>query len=159
VQHGEAGSAAINDLDSVAQMEEVRYLCTQYAPRDILNMDETGLYWKRTPDRTLVTKSHSGTKKSKDRITIVLTSNADGSEKFTAWVIGKSEKPRAFSKVNRKNLRIIYQFNKSKWITGLGLCSHNTKMLCDVSTAPPHHQLIINHAGTFGIREGTLHEV
>jgi hypothetical protein len=47
-------------------------------------MDETGLNWKRTPDRTLVTKSHSRTKKSKDRITITLTSNADSSEKFTA---------------------------------------------------------------------------
>ena len=85
-------------------MEEVRYLCTQYAPQDILNIDETGLNWKRTPDYTLITKSYSGTKKSKDYITIILTSNADSSKKFTAQVIGKSEKPRAFSKVNRKNL-------------------------------------------------------
>jgi len=65
-------------------MEEVRGLCTEYKLCDILNIDETGLNWKRTPDRTLVTKSHSGTKKSKDRITIALTSNADGSEKFLA---------------------------------------------------------------------------
>ena len=82
VQHGEAGSAATGDPDNITQMEELRLLCAKYEARNILNMDETGLNWKRTPDRTLATKSHSGTKKSKDRITVALTSNADGSEKF-----------------------------------------------------------------------------
>ena len=84
VQHGEASSAVIDNLDNIAQMEEVRRLCTQYELRDILNIDETSLNQKRTPDRTLATKSYNGTKKSKDRITVALTSNADGSEKFTA---------------------------------------------------------------------------
>jgi hypothetical protein len=84
VQHGEAGSAATDNLDNVAQIEAVRQFCKQYKLRNILNIDETGLNWKRTPDRTLVTQSYSGTKKSKDRITIALTSNADSSEKFLA---------------------------------------------------------------------------
>ena len=128
VQHGEAGSAATDDPDNIVIMEGVRRLCTQYHRRDILNMDETGLNWKRTPDRTLATKSHSGTKKSKDRITIALTSNADGSEKFTTWVIGKSENPRAFKKINRKNLRIMYRFNQSKWMTGL-ICEEYLRWL------------------------------
>jgi hypothetical protein len=119
VQHGEAGSAATDDPDNIAQMEALRQLCKEYEPCNILNMDETGLNWKRTPDRTLATKSHSGTKKSKDRITIALTSNADGSEKFLPWVIGKSENPRCFSRINRKNLRIMYRFNNTKWMTGL----------------------------------------
>jgi hypothetical protein len=132
VQHGEAGSAQTDNPDNIAQMEALRKLCKKYAPKDVLNMDETGLNWKRTPDRTLATKSQSGTKKSKDRITIALTSNADGSEKFLAWVIGKSENPRYFRKVNRKNLRIMYRFNKSKWMSGL-ICEEylrwlNTKM-------------------------------
>ena len=82
VQHGEAGSAATDDLDNIAQMERVRLLCAEYELRDVFNIDETGLNWKRTPDRTLATKSYSGTKKSKDRITITLTSNADGSKKL-----------------------------------------------------------------------------
>src|ERR1700733_9756860 len=119
VQHREASSVATDDPDNIAQMEALRQLCKEYEPCNILNMDETGLNWKRTPDRTLATKSYSGTKKSKDRITIALTSNADGSEKFLAWVISKSENPRCFKKINRNNLRIIYRFNKSKWMTGL----------------------------------------
>ena len=64
-------------------MEVVRQLYKEYEPCNILNIDETSLNWKRTPDRTLVTQSYSGTKKSKDRITITLTSNADRSKKFT----------------------------------------------------------------------------
>ena len=84
VQHREARSAATNSLDNIEQMQAVRQLCIEYHLRDILNIDETGLNWKRTPDRTFATKSYSGTKKSKDRITIALTSNADGRKKFLA---------------------------------------------------------------------------
>jgi hypothetical protein len=132
VQHGEAGSAATNDPNNIAQMERVRQLCTKYELRVILNMDETGLNCKRTPDRTLATVFHSGTKKSKDRITIALTCNADGSKKLKPLIIIKSENPRCFSKINRRNLRIIYRFNKTKWMTGL-ICEEylrwlNTKM-------------------------------
>jgi hypothetical protein len=72
--------------------------------------------------------SYSGTKKSKDRITIALTSNADGSEKFLTWVIGKLETPRCFSKINRKNLRIMYRFNHTKWMTGL-ICEEYLRWL------------------------------
>jgi hypothetical protein len=49
--------------------------------------------WKRIPDYTLTTKAYSGTKKSKDRITIALTSNTDGSKRFPPWVIGRSKNP------------------------------------------------------------------
>ena len=100
-------------------MERLRQLYKEYNLRDILNMDETGLNWKRTPDRTLAIQAYSGTKKSKDRITIALISNTNDSEKFIPWVIGKSENPRCFSKINRRNLRIEYRFNKTQWMTGL----------------------------------------
>jgi hypothetical protein len=73
-------------------------------------------------------QSYSGTKKSKDRITIALTSNANGSEKFLAWVISKSENPRSFSKINRKDLQVMYWFNNTKWITGL-ICEEYLRWL------------------------------
>jgi hypothetical protein len=119
VQHGEAASAAVEDPEHIAAMAHLCQLCTEYEPRNILNMDETGLYWRRTPDRTLATKATSGTKKSKDRITVALTCNADGSEKFDPWIIGRSQNPRAFKKIHRDNLRIVYRFNNSKWMTGI----------------------------------------
>jgi hypothetical protein len=43
VQHGEAGSAATDDVDNIAQMKAVRQLCKEYELRNVLNMDETGL--------------------------------------------------------------------------------------------------------------------
>ena len=119
VQYSEAASAEIHTLDNIIQIEAIRQLCLLYPLRNILNIDETSLNQKRTPDRTLVTKSYSGTKKSKDRIIVILTSNADSSERFEPWVIEKSENPRAFKKINRKNLQIIYRFNKTKQMIGI----------------------------------------
>jgi hypothetical protein len=63
-------------------MNELQLLCEDYEDCDILNIDETALYWKMAPDRTLATKAQAGGKKSKDCITLALTSNADGSKTF-----------------------------------------------------------------------------
>jgi hypothetical protein len=45
-------------------------------------MDKTGLYWKMLPNYMLVTEASSGGKKSKDRITLALTVNATGTNKW-----------------------------------------------------------------------------
>jgi hypothetical protein len=119
VHHGEAGSAQTSDPQKIAQMEAVRQLCTEYELRDVFNMDETGLNWRRTPDRTLATAATAGTKRSKDRITVALTVNADGSEKLDPWVIGRSKNPRCFKRIQRNELRMAYRFNKAKWMTGI----------------------------------------
>jgi hypothetical protein len=119
VQHGEGGSADINNPDAIQQMADLRTLCSKYKDKDIFNMDETGLFWKLTPERTLATEAGSGGKKSKDRITLASTTNADGSEKLEPWVIGKSKNPRCFKGINRQYLRIQYRYNKTKWMTGL----------------------------------------
>jgi hypothetical protein len=81
-------------------------------------MDETGLFWKLTPDRTLATQAGSGGKKNKDRITLVFTVSASG-KKELVWCIGKSKNPRCFKNINQKLLRVIYRYNKTKWMTGL----------------------------------------
>ena len=117
-QHGEAASAAVDSPEAIQQMKDLRELVAEYEPRNVLNMDETGLFWKQSPNRSLTTESLSGGKKSKDRITLALTSNADGSEKFAVWVVGKSKNPRCLKNIDQKNLRVIYRYNKSRWMTG-----------------------------------------
>ena len=117
-QHGEGASAEVNMPSAIQQMNNLRFECLNYHPRDIFNMDETGLFWKLQPDRSLATEQTSGGKKSKDRITAALCTNGDGSEKLNPWIIGRSKNPRCFKHVNRNNLRIIYRNNKSKWMTG-----------------------------------------
>ncbi|PQM43520.1 hypothetical protein VC83_09647 [Pseudogymnoascus destructans] len=82
-------------------------------------MDETGLFWKMTPTRTLATEASSGGKKSKDQITLAFTTNSTGTEKLDIWVVGKSKNPQCFKNINVKRMRIQYRYNETKWMTGL----------------------------------------
>eukprot|EP00976_Prorocentrum_cordatum_P027888 566122-Prorocentrum_minimum.AAC.1 len=62
-------------------------------------MDETGLFFRKLPTRTLARQSRAGLKLAKDRVTAVLTvKNATGTVKPKLWVIGKSKKPRSFGR-------------------------------------------------------------
>ena len=63
-------------------MDDLRLEYSNYHPHDIFNLDETALFWKLQPDRSLATKQTSGGKKSKDRITVALCTNKDGLEKL-----------------------------------------------------------------------------
>jgi hypothetical protein len=95
-------------------MERARLLCVQYILCDIFRIDKTGLFWKRTPNRILVSESGSGDKKLKDRITLVFIANTDGSEKLDLSVIRRSKNPRYFKRINIHLLGVEYRFNKTK---------------------------------------------
>lgn len=89
-----------------------------YEEKNIFNCDETGLFYHLLPTRTLEMKGEPchGVKKSKDRLTLLLCTNSDGSEKLTPFVIGKYKKPRCFK--NIKTLPLPYEANKKAWMTG-----------------------------------------
>ena len=55
----------------------------KYDAKDIFNADETGVFWRLLPSRTYAFKNEScqDGKKSKDRVTVMICANADGSEK------------------------------------------------------------------------------
>ncbi len=70
--------------------ERLPSLLEGYAPEDILNLDETGLFFRQLPDKSLTVKAKdcAGGKKPKNRLTLVLIASAAGKmEKMT--VIGK----------------------------------------------------------------------
>jgi hypothetical protein len=69
-----------------------------YEPHDVYSADETGLFFNVLPDRTLAYNGETchGGKHSKDRLTVLLCVNSDGSGKRVPIVIGKSSKPRCF---------------------------------------------------------------
>ena len=72
------------------------------------------------PNRTLATMRLFGRKLQKDRITIALTTNADGSTKLLPFVINKYACPRAFTRRNvsyPNNLRNHWNFNSKAWLT------------------------------------------
>lgn len=85
--------------------------------KNVFNVDETGLFYKCTPDKTLAFKNEkcSGGKLSKERITVLIGANMDGTEKLPLLVIGKSTHPRCFKNVN--SLPVQYEANKKAWMT------------------------------------------
>jgi len=81
-------------------------------------MDETGMFYKLLPDRTLCfrdEKCHSG-KRAKDCLTAAVCCNMSGTEKWPLFVIGKAQNPRCFKNV--KSLPVMYKANKRVWMTG-----------------------------------------
>lgn len=92
-------------------------LCRGYAPRDRFNMDETGLYYRTTQDKSYYEKQSKpgGGKKSKERVTLALAANSVG-EKEPPLVIGKSANPRAFKRLPRDKLPVIYENSKKAWM-------------------------------------------
>ncbi|UYV61872.1 hypothetical protein LAZ67_1006907 [Cordylochernes scorpioides] len=56
-----------------------------------------------------------GGKKSKERITVLVCCNMDGSEKLPLLYIGKYRRPRCF---HGMNIPSNYHFNKKAWMTG-----------------------------------------
>lgn len=71
-------------------------LLKKYCERDVFNADESGLFFKCLPDKTLTFKNQKchGGKNSKQRVTLMLAANMVGSEKLKILLIGKSAKPR-----------------------------------------------------------------
>lgn len=95
----------------------LKEILSNYKPSDIYNLDETGLFFRLQPDKTLCFRQEncSGGKKSKERLTVLLGSNMLGTDKLKPVVIGKSLKPRCFSNV--KSLPVIYRANSKAWMT------------------------------------------
>jgi len=120
---GEA--AAVDDnVVSTWVSDQLPMLLINYGPDDVFNADETGLFYEMLPSKTLAFSSDScsGGKKSKQRLTVLLGSNASGTEKLDPLVIGRSENPRAF-KVLARDIRgkaktpVPYKSNTKSWMT------------------------------------------
>jgi hypothetical protein len=75
------------------------------------------LHFNGLPNKTYAFRGESchGGKMSKDRMTVLVGANKDGSEKLPLLLIGKSGKPRCFK--NFKNLPCKYSSNKTAWMT------------------------------------------
>ena len=118
--HGEkqdANNEAANDWVSSVLPE----LLSKYGPDDIYNADETGLYYRATPDGTLAFKGEavSGSKKAMDRVTALVCCNMSGTDKKKLLLIGKSANPRCFKGIKVQSLPVDYRNNKNAWMTSI----------------------------------------
>ncbi|KAI6661981.1 Tigger transposable element derived 6-like protein [Oopsacas minuta] len=95
---------------------QLKLIREEFEDKDIFNADETGLFWKMTPDRTLSLRGDlgKGGKRSKERLTVLVAASALG-ERFPLLVIGKSKRPHCSRGV--LNLPVEYDANRTAWMT------------------------------------------
>lgn len=124
IRHGEAASA--DDKAAEAYKESFLKMVEEegYVSHQVFNADETGLFWKKMPNRTFITqeeKSIPGHKPMKDRLTLLLCANASGDCKLKPMLVYHSENPRAFKKnqVVKSKLPVMWKSNTKAWVTRL----------------------------------------
>ncbi|GFN99689.1 tigger transposable element-derived protein 6 [Plakobranchus ocellatus] len=68
---------------------QLKKILKEFSPDDIFNADETGLFFKCLPNRTLALKGEKGTggKIPKERITLLVAANMSGTEKLPLLTI------------------------------------------------------------------------
>ncbi len=121
VEFGLSASTIATIVSNKVITDVLPALLASYEPHNIFNADETALFYRAQPNKTLFYKNLdcNKTKVCKERLSLLLTANMDGSEKLRPIVIGKSKDPRCFQKINRANLPAYYRSNAKGWMTGV----------------------------------------
>ena len=110
---GEAASVNTGAVSAV----QLQVVISTFAPCDVYNIDETGLFYRMPPSKSLSQGPRHGAKQFKDSLTVALCTNADGSDKIKPFVIGKSAQPGCF-KDFAVSTYVTYQNNTIAWMTG-----------------------------------------
>ncbi|CAF0857627.1 unnamed protein product [Brachionus calyciflorus] len=88
----------------------------EYELKNIYNLDESALFYRLQPNRTLATRAAIGVKTSKKRVSIGVCANADGSDKRSLIIIGRYAKPRWFGNFDPNSVVDYFQ-NAKAWMT------------------------------------------
>ncbi|XP_037754386.1 major centromere autoantigen B [Chelonia mydas] len=101
------------------QCENLPHILEKFSPADVYIADETGLYLKGLCDRGHGENNEKleGGKAAKDRVTVLVCANMDGSDKRPLFMIGKLKRPRCFPEDFRK-LPLNYVSSANAWMTG-----------------------------------------
>ncbi|XP_017354251.1 tigger transposable element-derived protein 4 [Cebus imitator] len=105
------------DPSTVWYQNVLPYYLNDYHPKNVFNIKETGLLYRMLPTNTFAFKGETCSvgKLCKDRITLVVGTNMDGSEKLPLLVIGKNRSPHCFKGI--KSLPVCYEANRMAWMT------------------------------------------
>ena len=144
------------------------------------NGDETALFYKSLPHRTYCLHGDKprGSAKCKNRLTLLIITNMDGSDHRKLSVIGKSKTPHCLQKKYKmqvKDMAVEWYASKNDWMTSeihhqimtklnneMRLSNHYILYICDNASShqvqeyshikflmlPPPHQCHFNYAAT-----------
>lgn len=91
-----------------------------YSPHQVFNVDETGLFWKRLPERMLLALEGAAgprPKAPKDHLTLLLGANAAGDFRLKPLLVYPSENPRALKGCSKASLPVVWRSNRNDWLT------------------------------------------
>ncbi|CAI5982777.1 unnamed protein product [Closterium sp. NIES-64] len=143
--HSAAGEAADQDMAAVRTCGEklpqlLMHLCV--SPRDVFNFDETALFLSVLLRKTYGRSRVVGRKIPKERLTVGLLVNADGSHAFRPLVISKSKRPHDF-RPDFDPDALCYRRNNAKgWMTA-PLFTHFMEQLNAAMFAEERHIVIL----------------
>ncbi|KAE9012900.1 hypothetical protein PF011_g8711 [Phytophthora fragariae] len=102
-RHGIRCRRAHGEIDSVdlvaarAEAERLRKVLADYNPSDVFNMDKAALFYQALPRRSLCVHAAPALKQRKARVTMVVGTNATGSEKLPLLILVTAKRPRSFT--------------------------------------------------------------
>ena len=168
--YGESGSVDLTVIEE--KLPELQEKLSAYAHHDIYNMDETGLFFRMAPDRSISQRQIEGMKKDKSRFTIAFCANADGTDKLQPFFIGHALIPRCFQKKSAAELGFYYRNNTKAWMTGLffrewleefdkKMRSTNRHVLLLLDNAPSHAtgDLVLTHTNVLMLPPNTTSKI
>lgn len=105
------------DPSTVWYQNVLPYYLNDYHPKNVFNIKETALLYRMLPTNTFAFKGETCSigKLCKDRITLVVGANMDGSEKLPLLIIGKNRNPHCFKGI--KSLPVYYEDSRMAWMT------------------------------------------
>ncbi|XP_009959358.1 PREDICTED: tigger transposable element-derived protein 4 [Leptosomus discolor] len=113
----EAAAATTGDAPTPWYQSVLPDYLNGYQPKNVFYIQETGLLYQMLPHNTFAFKGETCSvgRLSKERITVAVGTNMDGSEKLPLLVIGKNKSPNSFKDL--KSLPVDYEANDMAWMT------------------------------------------
>ncbi|QRW26507.1 tigger transposable element-derived protein [Rhizoctonia solani] len=142
--HGDAASASPVHIEG--ERIRLREILSLYAPWDIYNIDETGLFFRLVPSRGYATRQMSGVKSDKTRITYAFCANMDGSDKRVPLIIGRACRPRCFNGSHGSDMGYNYFWNTKAWMTSPIWNIFLTELNADMQHQGRHILLLCDNA-------------
>ena len=131
---------------------------SRYSPNDIYNGDETALFYKSLPHRTYCFDGDkpAGSAKCKDRLTLLIITNMDGSDHRKLSVIGKSKTPHCLQKKYKmqvKDMSVDWYASKNAWMTGEIHHQIMSKLNNEMRLSNHHILYVCDNASSHQVRE------
>lgn len=121
----------VNPIVLKESYSDFQKIINKYDKKDIWNCDETGLFFRCPPKKTLMLSEEYkvGGRFSKERITILFCISLMG-EKEKPLIIGKFKTPRGFKNLNFDDMNVKYDYNKKSWMTCIIFINWLDKLKC-----------------------------